>query len=767
MKTVYIVLFAILSVLTGGCCAAAVRKKSEYSGVILRLLFSGIVAMASYIGFWLSRQMTWALFFAAVFFVCEDWLFVCLFGYVCRDTGAGLKKGIFRVVIPAFACLDTVLLLVNVRMGHMFRLSEAVSREGLPFWSVEYLPGYYVHLLLCGVPAVAILLLLIVKAATTSRMYRRMYLYTGIPFAALTAASAVCYISGSPVDYSVFLYAVLGGCICYGSLYAAPKGLLEDTLVSVIKDFKSGIFCVDIRGKCIYANARAREFLAADDGDNAVFENFYRDWRERNPGISGDYGNWEENRGDAENEIYFLMEYQRLRDQKNATIGHCFRMTDRTEEIRRFREEQFLATHDRLTGLYNREYFFQKAEQILRRKPEIRRYMVCTNIQNLRLVNDLFGEEMGDRVLVDQASMLKFSNYEDCIQGRIESDKFAMLISEENFSEEYAAKNLSRLQYLINDCNYKVQILIGVYRIEDPTEAPQLMYDRANMAIQSAQGDYQKTVVYYDTKMLKQLVYEKNIVSEFDHAISCGQFQMYLQPLVRADGTVKGAEALARWNHPAQGLILPLNFISVVEKTGLIIRLDEYMWEHAAKKLREWKELGREDMTISVNISARDFYYADLYKSFMELTEKYEISPAALNIEITETALMSDIDRHMETLKKLHDQGFVIEVDDFGSGYSSLNMLKDIPADVLKIDMLFLRETEHESRSRVILQSVISMAKQLGMDVITEGVETKKQLDALTAMGCELFQGFYFSKPVTAEEFDRKYIGAKTFDRIV
>lgn len=759
MKTVYIVLFAILSVLTGSCCVITVRKKSEYSGMLLRLLFSGIVAMASYIGFWMTHQISWALFFAAVFFGCKDWLLVCMFGYVCRYTDLGLKKGILRAVIPGLAVLDTFSMLLNVRTGHVFRLSKAAYQAGLPCWETEYLSGYYGHMLLCGLLVIAIFSPLIVRTATTSWMYRKMYLYAMLPFTALLAVNAVCYLSGSPVDFSVFLYAVLGGCLCYGSLYAAPKGLLEDTLVSVIKDFKSGIFCIDIRGKCIYANARAREFLAADDVEsNAVFESFYRDWRERNPGISGDYGKWEENRGDAENETYFLMEYQRLRDKKNATLGHCFRMTDRTEEIRRFREEQFLATHDRLTGLYNREYFFQKAEQILLRKPEVRRYMVCTNIKNFKLVNDLFGEEMGDRVLVDQASMLKFSNYEDCIQGRIESDKFAMLIAEEHFSDEYAAKNLSRLQYLINDCNYKVQIIIGVYRIEDPTEAPQLMYDRANMAIQSAQGDYQKTVVYYDTKMLKQLVYEKNIVSEFDHAIAGGQFQMYLQPLVRADGTVKGAEALARWNHPAQGLILPLNFISVVEKTGLIIRLDEFMWEHAARKLQEWKACGREDMTISVNISARDFYYADLYKIFMELVERYEISPAALNIEITETALMSDIDRHMETLKKLHDQGFVIEVDDFGSGYSSLNMLKDIPADVLKIDMLFLRETEHESRSRVILQSVISMAKQLGMDVITEGVETKKQLDALTAMGCELFQGFYFSKPVTAEEFDRRYI---------
>lgn len=760
MRTVCVTVLAVLLIVTGGCCIAAVKKKSEYSGVLLRLLGSGMIAMAGYIGFLLSHSLTWALLFDGIYFSCTDWLLVFMLLYVCRYAEVKLRMRFLRVVIFGCASADTVSLLLNVRMGHMFRLTEAVhTGMEMSYWSTDFLMPHYWHLGFCYFLTALIFLLLIVKSATTSWMYRKMYLYIMLPLAVVLLVNAVCYSNDFPVDFSLFLYAGLAICICYGSLYAAPKGLLEDTLVNVVKDFKSGIFCLDIRGRCIYANARAWEFMGSGAAeDRFVFERFYKNWRDKHPGISRDYEQWEESCGKGETERIFSMEYQRVKDKKNATLGYSFRMTDRTEEIRRFREEQFLATHDRLTGLYNREYFFQKAEQILQRKPEVQRYMVCTNIRNFKLVNDLFGEEMGDRVLVDQASILKFANYEDCIQGRIEADKFAMLIAEEHFSDEFATKNLSRLQYLINDGNYKVHVVVGVYRIEDSTESPQVMYDRANMAIQSLQGDYRKTVVYYDTKMLKQLVYEKSIVSEFDHAIDSGQFQMYLQPLVRADGTVKGAEALARWKHPAQGLIQPVNFISVVEKTGLIIRLDEYMWEQAARKLKEWKNIGRENMTISVNISARDFYYADLYKAFTELTDRYGISPSNLNIEITETALMSDVDRHMETLTKLHERGFIIELDDFGSGYSSLNMLKDITADILKIDMLFLRQTEHEGRSRVILQSVISMAKQLGMDVIAEGVETLEQLEELKSMQCELFQGFYFSKPITAEEFDWKYV---------
>ena len=236
---------------------------------------------------------------------------------------------------------------------------------------------------------------------------------------------------------------------------------------------------------------------------------------------------------------------------------------------------------------------------------------------------------------------------------------------------------------------------------------------------------------------------------------------MFLQPLVGADGQLVGAEALARWRHPVQGLVAPNNFIPVVEKTGLIIRLDEYMWELAAEKLSRWKAQGRGDLSISVNVSAKDFYYTDLSKVFIDLVEKYGIAPDRLNIEITETVLITDLEMHVQTMDKLRDYGFRIEIDDFGSGYSSLNMLKDVKADILKIDMLFLRETENKERSRVILSSVINMAKALDMRVVAEGVETVEQMESLRNMGCDIFQGFYFSEPVSAEEFENKYFTAK------
>lgn len=759
MESVFVIALTALMIVTFACCVVTVHKKSEYSAVIRRLLNMGMIGMICYILFLLSDELSSALLFDGMYFACTDWMLLCLLAYVLQYGGIRVPTKLYRNILVAYASFDTLCILLNVRTQRMFSLKETVHEgTGLQYWSATLNKIHYWHLGFCYFLTALILAVLVKKTVQVSKMYKKMYLYTLILFLGLIVVNAVCYTSDYPLDFSLLFYAVLAIVICYNSLYAVPKGLMEDTLMSVVEDFNNGIFCFDIKGKFVYANTKAYEYFQEKEGNPIPFEQYFRKWKEQNPRDDLDFDEWEEQHTVEGVERNFYVEFQRVKDSKNVTTGYSFKLTDRTEEIRRFREEQYLATHDRLTGLYNREYFFQKAEQIIRRKPEIERYMVCTNIKNFKLINDLFGEEMGDRVLVDQASMLKFANYEDCIQGRIGPDRFAMLVAKENFNQELAEKNTGRLQYLINDANYKIQVCIGVYKIEDATESPQVMYDKANMAIESPQEGYNKTVVYYDAKMLERLMQEKTVVGEFDRALREKQFTMYLQPLVGADGRLVGAEALARWQHPVQGLIAPVDFIPIVEKSGLIIRLDEYMWELAATQLSRWKAEGREELSISVNVSAKDFYYTDLSKVFIDLVKKYDIAPDRLNIEITETALVTDLEMHLQTMDKLRDYGFRIEIDDFGSGYSSLNMLKDVNADILKIDMLFLRETENKERSRVILSSIINMAKALDMLVVAEGVETVEQMESLRNMGCDIFQGFYFSKPISVEDFENKYL---------
>lgn len=343
------------------------------------------------------------------------------------------------------------------------------------------------------------------------------------------------------------------------------------------------------------------------------------------------------------------------------------------------------------------------------------------------------------------------------IAARINSDRFAMLIPKKSFSVDMILSIIHRMQDYFKDSSFHLHIFTGVYDINDLEEPVSIMCDKANLASETIKNEYKSNIAYYTERLFESSIEERRIIGEFERAISNNEFEMYLQPQVDSSGNLYGAEALVRWQHPERGLLSPAIFIDVLEKTGFIYKLDRYMWDKAAKKLGEWKKEGKDQYHISVNISTKDFYLVDVYETFVGLVDKYDIDPVNLNIEITETTLMSDFDKNMGIIRLLQNYGFNIEIDDFGSGYSSLNMLKDISADVLKIDMGFLRASENEAKGLDILESIITLAGKLGMKVITEGVETKKQLYMLVEMGCDMYQGYYFSKPIPVDEFEKKY----------
>lgn len=278
------------------------------------------------------------------------------------------------------------------------------------------------------------------------------------------------------------------------------------------------------------------------------------------------------------------------------------------------------------------------------------------------------------------------------------------------------------------------------------------------MALKTIKGNLQLKIAYYNTEIRKTMIHEQQLIGEFPIALENKQFEMYLQPQVKNDGNVYGAEALVRWNHPQNSIMPPDNFIPILESKGLITNLDKFIWESAAQKLKEWKNSGINDMYISVNISPKDFLYVDIYQTFVDLIKKYDISPKNLKLEITESAVLMNLETQLVLINKLRAYGFQIEMDDFGSGYSSLNMLKDIPFDVLKIDMAFLQATKNQERSIQILHSIIKLSKRLNMPVITEGVETKEQVDFLKDMGTDYYQGFYFARPMPVKDFESKYI---------
>ncbi|MDE7113137.1 MAG: EAL domain-containing protein, partial [Acetatifactor sp.] len=351
---------------------------------------------------------------------------------------------------------------------------------------------------------------------------------------------------------------------------------------------------------------------------------------------------------------YFEVHFRFLLDDRGNYVGSFFAATDRTEAYRELEMERYSATHDYLTDIYNRERFFERVGELLKHEPEVKRVMVCIDVKDFKLVNDLFGEETGNRILKRIAGLMRRDASPDTLYARLEGDRFAMCMREEKFIEEQYTEYLEDLKKIVKSSVYRMHVHVGVYEIIDPTMSISVMCDKAFMAIRRIKENYQQIVAYYTREMGNIMQREKVMVGEFDRAISAGEFHMYLQPQVAVNGyDILGAEALVRWDHPVRGMISPAEFIPVFEKSGYITRLDRYVWEQACKQLRIWKDQGREDLHISVNISPKDFYLINIYDTFTSLVEHYGISPSNLKLEITETALMEEISKHMDLLGRL------------------------------------------------------------------------------------------------------------------
>jgi diguanylate cyclase (GGDEF)-like protein len=438
---------------------------------------------------------------------------------------------------------------------------------------------------------------------------------------------------------------------------------------------------------------------------------------------------------------------------KNEIIGSCLAVWDITDEALNTGGVRFRQTHDSLTGIYNEEGFNKAARAALTNNPDEKYYIICSNIKKFKLLNQLFGMDKGDEILRQIASALETWCREGDIYARTHSDEFVLLMRKSDFDEQRFIDGIHGVAKLLDNSIYRLQFQLGIYEIENHHEKIYEMMDNARMAMETLNDSKELSIAFYDQEMMNSTLRENEIINSFNMAISNGEFHIFLQPQVDKNGMVVSGEALARWIHPEKGVIPPGIFIGVLENANLIYKLDSYVWELAAKQLSLWKGTDKEKLRISVNISPKDLQFLDIEVVFTELIEKYDISPQKLNLEITETAVAANVGSVIQQMENLRKKGFIVEMDDFGSGYSSLNLLKDFKVDVLKIDMKFLSNTGDKRRADIILEHIVNMAQMLDMIVIAEGVENKEQLELLDEMGCDLFQGYYFSKPVAIDDF--------------
>lgn len=760
MRNIYTTLLLIFAVAILICSYIISRKdKTELSKSICRIMVAAPLTMAAYAGALISGSAAGANIMYAVYYTVSDILLICMLLYTLKYTQVYDLRKWQGIMLFLITVADGVLMTINAFTDSVFIFNSGLMDDGTGtmFYGIIERGGVYnFHRAFIYLMVIVIVIPLVVKIKISPSMYRQKFWLTLLCLVVIIAANVLYIIIDSAIDFSVLIYGIMAVAIYYFNEIYVPQGLVEGLLSSSIRNMDDSVFCFDIDGNCVYANSVAYMFFQTTNTDS--LNEYLVNWLDGRRLSEIQDTEWKESRGRGEQTMYYEMQFKRLIDPDGLCVGCFFKFHDETEDVKKLEAERYRATRDRLTGIYNREHFYEKVAEAVRNAPAGEYCMICADIKDFKLVNDIFGINKGDEILMYIANAMKRFASDGSVYGRLSGDRFAVCMSRKRFSHEFFGAEVRNLSQLLGVSTYKLHVHIGVYDIVDKDIEPSVMCDRAFMAINTIKSSFTDMIAHYNDDIREATLEEQKVTSEFGSALNDGQFCFYLQPQVSVTGKVLGGEALVRWIHPERGLVPPGEFIPVLEKTGYICRLDMNTWELACRKLHEWQDNGFTDYHISVNISPKDFYFTDVYKTFTELVERYSIKPENLHLEITETAIMNDFKKQLVLIQRLREYGFCVEMDDFGSGYSSLNMLKDMCVDTLKVDMEFLRKTENSERARTILKMIISLSKQLGMEVITEGVETKEHVDFLTEIGTDIFQGYYFSKPMPVEEFEKRYI---------
>ena len=667
----------------------------------------------------------------------------------------------FRLV-TAFALADIIQLALNPVFGHAF-VTAPVTVDGTAYWAMTPLLGQQIHRVVAYGIFIVSIAVFVYKTATAPRIYVERY-------AVILASMVVCglwqtfYVfSRTPIDRSMIGYGAFGLMVYFFALHYRPTRLLDRMLSRVVSDMPETVLFFDSDDACIYANTRAEERMGGvAQGEESLAQgtailrrcldeygvDTAQEWTRQSlvPAVTGE-------------EQYLSMAFFPLYDAKGHKEGSFLSIRDRTDEELKLQRERYLARHDRLTGLYTKEQLYAAARELIDAHPDDTFCVVGEDIREFKLVNDIYGHDVGDAVLVAIAEGIRSHAAPHMVYGRISGDKFGYVLPASEFDAELVTSEVSAHNFEELGVNYPIVIHLGVYEVSERDLPVSVMFDRAFMAVQTIKRDYQRRYAYYDDSLRETVLWDQKITAELDNALATGQIRPYLQPMVNARGEVEGAEVLVRWIHPEEGFLSPARFIPCFEENGMIAKLDQHMWECACKILKAWEAQGIEQF-LSVNISPKDFYFLDVADTITGLVRDYDVRPEKLRLEITETIVMSDLENRLRLIDQLRDAGHLVEMDDFGSGYSSLNMLKDIPVDVLKIDMTFLYKTRDEQKANTILRSIIDLTQRLGIPSVTEGVETVEQRDMLAGMGCELFQGYYYAKPMPLEDFEERYLHA-------
>lgn len=440
------------------------------------------------------------------------------------------------------------------------------------------------------------------------------------------------------------------------------------------------------------------------------------------------------------NQLYFGRIYENDDEIHHFVMG--FRDVDRRRK----------ADIDDLTGVYTRRAFFRRAAKVLEENPDEVYDLMISDIVDFKQINETYGVKAGDEILAHMGGHMVPENINGTITGRYGGDQFVALIRHDRMQK--MMKNPENLLIKPGDNMPKYITKFGIYEYVDRKLPIVAMCDYAHIALNSIKHKYGSLFAVYNDSFAKNLENQRRIEASMHQALSEEQFKVYYQPKHEAaSGKIMGAEALIRWIHPEYGFMSPGEFIPLFEQNGFVTETDMYVWRRTCRNLKKWQDKGLKVVPVSVNASKLDFVQTDIIGTLNEYVAENEISPELIHVEVTESLMEEDINKLTTTLSDIKKGGYKIELDDFGSGYSSINILSTIPIDVVKLDMSFVQQLNDTKRAKV-LSACISLAKNLGYETVSEGVETKEQNEMLKVFGVDSIQGYYYSRPLPEDEFE-------------
>lgn len=755
MRTVLSVIFVLLIIALLLCVVFSLRSKKPIGKSVANLLVGLTIPVLGNLILIVTSVQLFAEFGCNVYFLGMDAAVISLLFFTHAYCEIGKPKLSIKLLIYVLFGIDVVQYILNPFIRFTFT-TEEISVDGRAYYRLIPYIGQTYHRVVCYGLFFASLIIFIVMTAKASKVYVEKYMVILFSMVITGGIETYYIFSGHPLDMSMIGFGFFGLLVYFFSLQYRSMRVLDKLLASMASDMPEALFFFDKDGKCIWTNDPGRKLIGISKEN---YDDVVANLRFLFDDIDLESSGWEKRViiGYGDEAQYLDLSMRSAVDELGRTTGSYLSVRDNTEEQRTIEREIYKSTHDAVTGLYTRENLIERITKRLNHDKETDYMIGYIEVSNFKMINDVFGSEFGTKTLLKVADTIKTNSSPKTIYGKLGYDSFGILIYKKAFDEEKLEKLLETFSIADENMEHHIIIHFGVYDFNPDEDVDvQLWFDSARLATAAITDNYQNRIVYYDDKLRNEVIHDQLISNQLKDAIEEKQIRPYLQPIVDSRGLLAGAEALVRWIHPEEGFMNPGQFIPVFERNGLISVVDKYMWRCACEILASWKERGIEAF-ISINVSPKDFYRLNVVSELKSLVEEHNIKPEKLRVEITETAMTSDSVDMIKTISDLREYGFIVEMDDFGSGYSSLNLLKDINLDLLKIDMQFLKDSERNMKAGLIIKSIINMSEDLGIDTLTEGVETAKQYEKLFDMGCKLYQGYYFSKPIPVEDFEKQW----------